>query len=319
VSGEFERIAEIRRRLGVSGEPAGVLVGNGDDAAVLAGSARPLVLSVDAQVEGVHFRRELLAAEDIGHRALSAALSDLAAMGARPRAALLALVVPASWDDASLFAIADGMAEAASQYGCPVVGGNLARGGELSLTTTVIGECDGPVLTRRGAREGDALFIAGELGGAALGLRALIAGEGELVPQAVRCWRRPLARIDESRAIASKASAAIDVSDGLLQDLEHLADASGVGFEVELERLPLAPELAAHAARFGSDARSLALAGGEEYALLYTAAADTRMPGKRVGRACAERGVRLRCANGELVAPPLMPGFDHFPKARQPR
>lgn len=320
MSGEFERIAEIRRRLGVSAEPGGLLVGNGDDAVVLAPSASAQVLSVDAQVEGVHFRQDLLSAEDIGYRALSAALSDLAAMGATPRAALLAIVVPASCDDARLFAIADGVAEAASQYRCPIVGGNLARGGELSLTTTVVGECGGPALTRAGARDGHGLFVAGELGGAALGLRALLAGRGELVPEAARCWRRPLARIDAGRAIANQASAAIDVSDGLLQDLAHLASASSVGFEVELERLPLAAELSAHAALVGSDALALALSGGEDYALLYTAPAGACPPGVRVGRACTERGVRLRAANGVLVPPPPTPGFDHFVVQRlQPR
>jgi thiamine-monophosphate kinase len=315
--GEFERIAEIRRRMGVGAAAASeVLLGIGDDAAVLAPSTGAQVLSVDAQVDGVHFRQDLLAPEDIGARALSAALSDLAAMGARPRAGLLALVVPAELGDEVVYAIADGMGNAAGRYGCPIVGGNLARGAQLSLTTTVVGEQAGSLLTRAGTRPGDALYVAGELGSAALGLRALLAGQGERVPRSVAAWRRPEALLAIGRALASAqpaVSATIDVSDGFLQDLSHLAQASGVGFEVELAQLPLGPELAAQAQAFGCDAQALALAGGEDYALLFTAPPDAAgLPGTRVGHACAQPGIRLLDERGQVVPPPITLGFDHF-------
>jgi thiamine-monophosphate kinase len=324
VSGEFERIAEIQRRLSGAGLGTGtavrandVVIGIGDDAAVLAPSAAAQVLSVDAQVDGVHFRQDLLAPEEIGERALSAALSDLAAMAARPRAALLALVVPAELDDATLFAIADGVAAAANRYGCPVIGGNLARGAQLSLTTTVIGEHDGAALTRAGARSGDALYVVGELGSAALGLRALLAGQGARVPGAVARWRTPQAQLSAGRALAALAqpgaSAAIDVSDGFLQDLAHLGRASNVGFEIELGALPLGPDVAEHGPALGYDPRALALSGGEDYALLFTAPANNAgLPGKQVGRASAEPGIRLRDEHGAIVPPPPTLGFDHF-------
>jgi len=319
MASEFERIDEIRKRLG-SERANGVLIGIGDDAAVLAPSAAAQVLSVDTQVDGVHFRQDLLAAQDIGQRALSAALSDLAAMGARPRAGLLALVVPAELTDATLYAIADGVAEAANRYGCPIIGGNLARGTQLSLTTTVIGEHEGTPLTRAGARPGERLFVAGELGSAALGLRALLAGRGEQVPAAVVRWRTPEALLAVGRALSERAagqspgpSAAIDVSDGFLQDLAHLARASNVGFEIELARLPLGPDVAEHAQALGSDPRALALGGGEDYALLFTAPANAAgLPGVEVGRACAEPGIRLRDERGTIVPPPPSIGFDHF-------
>ena len=315
---EFERIAEIRDRLGIADSAsAGVALGIGDDAAVLAPSARAQVLSVDAQVEGVHFRHDLLAAPEIGARALSAALSDLAAMGARPRAALLALVVPPEFADSTLYAIVDGVAEASRRYGCPVIGGNLARGAQLSLTSTVIGEAIGAPLTRSGARPGDRLFVAGELGSAALGLRALLAGRAGEVPGAVARWRMPQALLAIGQllgaASAGAVSAAIDASDGFLQDLGHLASASNVGFEIELARLPLGPDVAEHARALGADPLALALAGGEDYALLFTASADARaLPGSEVGRASAQPGIRLRNEHGELVAPPSTRGFDHF-------
>ncbi|HMI91193.1 MAG TPA: thiamine-phosphate kinase [Polyangiales bacterium] len=318
MAGEFERIAEIRKRFAIADVNAdGVVIGIGDDAAVLAPSASAQVLSVDAQVDGVHFRQDLLAAPEIGQRALSAALSDLAAMGASPRAALLALVVPVELSDATLYAIADGVAEAANRYGCPIIGGNLARGAQLSLTTTVIGEHAGSVLTRAGARAGDGLFVAGELGSAGLGLRALLAGRSERVPGAVARWRTPQALIAIGRTLAAApppgASAAIDVSDGFLQDLAHLARASNVGFEVELARLPLGPDVAEHAQALGHDPLALALGGGEDYALLFTAPANaTGLPGVRVGRACEEPGIRLRNEGGAIVPPPPTLGFDHF-------
>jgi thiamine-monophosphate kinase len=311
VSSEFERIAEIRRRL--AGDGAGVRIGIGDDAAVLAPSPHAQAVSVDAQVEGVHFLRELLAPSDIGYRAVVAALSDLAAMGARPRAALLALTLPPEFADAELYAIIDGAAEAQRQYACPVVGGNLSRGGALSLTTTVIGDAPENALTRSGARAGDALFVSGELGGAAFGFALLQARRGEQGPQSVQRWRRPTARIADGVSLCGVASAAIDVSDGLLRDLGHLAEASGVGFELELAAIPVARELASIASQRDQDPMTLALGGGEDYELLFTAPNDV-VPGlgTRIGRATVKPGIRLLDAAGRSVAPPAFVGFDHF-------
>jgi thiamine-monophosphate kinase len=311
VSGEFERIAEIGRRLAFGS--AEIALGIGDDAALLTPSAHQQALSVDAQVEGVHFHRDLLSAPDIGYRGLAAALSDLAAMGARPRAALVSLVLPAAFADAELYALVDGIAEAQREYSCPVVGGNLASGGELSITTTVLGDAPDQPLTRAGARPGDALFVTGELGGAALGLLLLQSGKAELGEKSVLRWRRPVARIAEGAALIAVASAAIDVSDGLMQDLQHLCSASHIGVEVELDRLPLAPELARVAPQLGADPVLLALTGGEDYELAFTAPGAALFDiGTRIGTVVPGSGVRLLNAAGHSVSPPKVAGYDHF-------
>lgn len=290
-----------------------VVLGIGDDGAVLAASALGQVLSVDAQVEGVHFRRDLLEPAAIGYRAIVSALSDLAAMGARPRAALLSLILPPALSDAELDGIVDGVAEAQHEYGCVVAGGNLARGSELSLTTTVIGDAPERPLTRAGARAGDAVFVTGQLGGAALGLQALLLGKAELAPGAVARWRRPVARIREGEALRGIAQAAIDVSDGLLQDLAHVCEASGVGCEIELPKLPLWPELERAAAKLALDPLGLALHGGEDYELLFTVRGGV-VPelGTRIGTICPGSGIRLRDADGSEVKLPARVGYDHF-------
>jgi len=311
VSDEFERIEQFRRRLQATS--ADVVLGIGDDAALLAPSDRAQALSVDAQVEGVHFDRALLSCADLGHRALASSVSDLAAMGARPRVALVALIAPAAIPEDELYAIADGLASAQHEYGCVVAGGNMAAGDRLSITTTVVGDAPPAPLTRGGAHPGDALFVTGALGAAALGLQLLRAGRGELAPACVERWRRLVARVREGAELAGTASAAIDVSDGLLQDLGHLAAASGLGFEVELPRLPLAAELEPACRLLGVDPNALALAGGEDYELLFTVPeGKTPRLGTRIGRAVAAPGLRLLDQHGRIVAPPASSGFSHF-------
>ncbi len=294
--GEFETIEALQRLFATSSRD--VRIGIGDDAAVLTGG---LVVSVDAQVEHVHFERRWLDLEAIGYRAFVSALSDLAAMGAAPVAALSSLVLP----DAQLAtALSQGQAEAAREYDCPVVGGNLARGAELSVTTTVLGRTSRPLL-RSGAKPGDTLFVAGELGAAAAGLRAyqLDASGCERVR---RSWSRPVARIALGCAATRWASAGIDVSDGLVQDAEHVALASGVG--VALSRAALEPfvaALVADARLLQADPWDWVLHGGEDYALLATgnASADGFTP---IGRIVAGQGVTL---DDVLVT---ARGHDHF-------
>jgi thiamine-monophosphate kinase len=311
VSDEFQRIEQIRRRLAFAS--ADVLLGIGDDAAVLAPSARGQAVSVDAQVEGVHFRRDLLEPADIGYRALASALSDLAAMGARARAAFVALIAPEQLPEEELYAIADGFAHAQRAFACAVAGGNLASGGELSITTTVIGDAPAAPITRAGARVGDALYVTGELGGAALGLHLLLAGRCELATECVARWRRPVPRLREGAALVGVATAAIDVSDGLLQDLAHLAEASDVGFELELHRIPRVAALAGASAAIGADPDALALAGGEDYELLFTAPPELRPAvGTRIGTVTVARGIRIVDASGRAIAAPPGPGYDHF-------
>jgi thiamine-monophosphate kinase len=257
-----------------------VAVGVGDDAAVLELGPEPVVCSVDAAVEGTHFERRWLGLDDLGFKATMAALSDLAAMGARARAVLAALGLPDDVDDTALEAIARGQAEACRLAGAALVGGNLARSRELSITTTVIGQCARP-LTRAGARPGDGVWLAGDLGLAAAGLglaRRAHGDEGGACRRALERWRRPRALLDEGRAAAALAHAAIDVSDGLLLDVHRLATASAVSIVLEQDGL-VSNDLTELAALLEMEALDLALGGGEDYALIVTLPAGSALEG----------------------------------------
>jgi thiamine-monophosphate kinase len=311
---EFERIAYLRTRFAPRPESsAAVVVGIGDDAAVIAASSRHLAISVDAAVEGVHFRPEFGDWACLGGRAFVAALSDLAAMGAQPKAAVMALIVTVALDDAGFMELIQGYAQTADEYGCPVIGGNLSRGTELSITTTVLGEVDGTGITRAGARPGHDIYVTGTLGAAALGLLLLEARTPERGRAFVERWRKPVARITEGASLAHVASAAIDVSDGALQDLGHLCEASGVGAQLQAAAIPMAPGFAELARGFLRDPLELALTGGEDYELIYTLPpAAAAGPGTRIGR-ITERaaGIEVRDAAGQRV-PVQARGYRHF-------
>ncbi|MSP25023.1 MAG: thiamine-phosphate kinase [Myxococcales bacterium] len=310
----------------------GTLLGIGDDAAVLAPGLEPLIWSVDTQVAGVHFRGVWLTPEELGYRATMSAASDLAAMGATPRGVLASLIIPAdgepsdSWPasdhGALVLAIARGQREACDRLGTHVIGGNLSRGGELSVTTTVLGSAARP-LRRDGARAGDVVYLAGAAGLAKAGLLALEAQREDetALAAAVHAWRRPEARMREGALAAGFASSAIDVSDGLACDARRLAVASGVSLILEEERLigDTAHALVRDAAAslLGCSRLALALMGGEDYALLVTARADA-VPGSgfvRIGyiEEAQEPGAFLASAAGKSALSP--DGFDHFRSA----
>ncbi len=314
---EEGRIARLRAIFsrGVPRGALGLEVDIGDDAAVLAPALGREVLSVDAHVEGVHFRRAWLSLHELGARAATAALSDLAAMGAEPRAVLLSLALSDDVTDDQLDALAVGVREAADDVGARVVGGNLTRASEISLHTTVLGRMTEAPLRRVGAKVGDGVFVTGTLGAAALGLAALEAGrhaEPSFAPFVAR-WRRPHARITEGRRIALLATAAIDVSDGLVVDLERLAAASGVGVDLRVSELPFAPGHAASAASLGRDSVALALGGGEDYELAFTAPIGMAVSdlATRIGEVVGRPGVVVRDAAGGEIAVSRS-GFDHF-------
>jgi thiamine-monophosphate kinase len=315
VSSEWDRVAALQA---IFARPAlaGVVVGIGDDAAVLDPGPDPLVWTVDAAVDGVHFRRDLLSFVDIGYRATMAAASDLAAMGAAPRGLLSALVLPPDVGDAELAELAAGQRAAADALGTAIVGGNLARGSELSITTTALGAAPRP-LTRAGAQAGDALWAAGALGLAAAGLALLLAGRSAVSPAAraaVQIWRRPEARLAAGIAARGWAHAAIDVSDGLAQDAGHLARASAVDVILDAATI-VSPALREVAAELGDDPLDLALHGGEDYALLVAAPDDAGLAGfTRIGSIVPAAGagsVQLRRDDGAIVAL-VARGFDHF-------
>jgi len=315
-TGEFARIELLRGRLAAAAP--GVRVGIGDDAAVLAAApgAGELVWTIDAQVEGTHFRREWVSWRDVGYRSYMAAASDLAAMGAEPVAALSALALPASFTDEDLSALADGQAEAAREVGAPVVGGNLARGTELSVTTTLLGRAVRPVL-RAGARVGEGVFLAGAVGLASAGLAALSRNmQDARIEAGLVAWRRPRARIDDGRTLGRLASAAIDVSDGLAADAAHLAEASGVRLVLDEARIRAHAGLALDeaAAALERDAIELALYGGEDYALVATSA-EASLPGfTQIGvvEAITDGGARVALATTAGVRDLAPRGFDHF-------
>jgi thiamine-monophosphate kinase len=310
--GEFQRIARLRELF--ERPSSAVILGIGDDCAVLAPSGRPRVWTVDTAVAHVHFDTRFTSLEAVGYRAFMAAASDLAAMGATAVAALSSLILPQAFSDEELDQLADGLARAADACSCPIVGGNLARGSELSLTTSVLGECEDRVLTRAGARAGDFVYVTGPLGGAALGLRRLSQGVSVGEPDLfARAFLFPRARLDLSRSLAERASAAIDVSDGLLSDLTHLCRASGLCAELELERIPTIPGFAEAAREAGLDAQNLVLSGGDDYELLFTSSEELPTDlGTRIGvPGAGVPEIILRDATGTQLELPTS-GFDHF-------
>jgi thiamine-monophosphate kinase len=275
-----------------------VELGIGDDAAVLKSGGR-WVWTVDAAVEHVHFERAWLSCADLGFRSFQAAASDVSAMGGAPFAALSSVVFPPGFAAAELAQLARGQRAAARALGCAIVGGNLARGAELSVTTTVVGRVKRPIL-RSGARVGDELWLCGDLGLAAAGLRLLQAGMSRGTSAAARralsAFRRPQAQLAAGLQLARGAHAAIDISDGLAGDALHLAVASGVELLIDLTALAatVSPALRSLAPRLGVPALELALYGGEDYALLATGPRRARPPSARViGAVGKGRGVWL--------------------------
>jgi thiamine-monophosphate kinase len=319
---EFDLIAAINERLPEKG--GRVRVPSGDDAAVIEAGAATAI-SVDAVVDGVHFRLEDFGAPAVGRKALAAGLSDLAAMGALPGEAYVVVAAPGELSDATLLGIADGLAEVASRHGVTVAGGDLVSSPVLMVSVTAVGyELEGTSLvTRGGASPGDVVAVTGRLGGAA-GALALMEGTGGSLPSQLReamLARQldPAPRLREGLALAAKGvTAMIDVSDGLGADAGHLARSSGCRLEIEVERIPLQEGLAEVAGGDGA-AVELAVSGGEDYELLVALPPDRMEP---AAEAVAQPGTELTeigyVADGQGVALKLPDGgelqqcgFDH--------
>lgn len=329
--GEFELLAKLRERLPRPGPR--VVLGPGDDAAVtVPGGAT--ATSVDALIEGVHFRRDEAPPALVGRKALATALSDLAAMGVDPGEAYVVLGAPADLAEEELVELADGMAALAADTGTSVVGGDVTRAPVLTLAVTVVGHATAAdrMVSRGGGEEGDLLVLTGEIGGAAAG-RLLLdrpeLGEAVPAPTAERLRARqldPTPRLGAGRALAAAgARAMIDLSDGLAGDAAHLASAGGVGLRIDAASLPLAKGVAEVAAAAGRDPLELAASGGEDYELLAAlppdrlgeastrigeAAETTLTP---VGAVVAGDGVEIRLPGGGLLE---AAGFDHLAPRR---
>ena len=289
--GERALIARIARRAGrTPGRDWALRIG--DDAAILRPRAGDeLVFSTDAFVEGSHFRFGRESARTIGRRALVANLSDLAAMGAEPVGALLALSAPRTGAVADFDGIVAGLLHEAERFGCPLVGGNLTHARTWSLDVTVIGRCPrGKALRRQGVGIGDALYVTGTLGGAALARLRADASGGAL-------RRVPVPRIEVGRALSgwSGVQACIDLSDGLATDLGHLLEGTGLGAELDPAALPRPRGLDRACAALGLDPLRVISGGGEDYELLF-AFRSTRNPStdtRRIGRLVARSGVPI--------------------------
>jgi len=328
---ERELVARLQERLAPA--PDWLLVGIGDDAAVVEPERnRVEVLTVDAIVEGIHFDRAFTPPEAIGHRALAVNLSDLAAMGASPRLALLSLALPASLPLADYDGIAAGLASLAAAHRVHLVGGNLTRSpGPLIVDVTVVGTVKRrQALTRAGARAGDDIYVSGSVGSAAAGL-ALLKSRGagdaraETSPLVDRYLRpHPRVRLGLMLARNRAASSCIDLSDGLADGLHRIADASGVGMTIDADALPIDPGARAWFEARGQNAFTEALTGGDDYELLIAVRPRTqrrlvaaiRRGGvklTRIGRCTADRGITL----GGTGVPPIDVGalpdrFTHF-------
>lgn len=278
--GEFGLIDRIARSLPSPGE--NVVVGIGDDVAVLRGSGRYILATCDVQVEGVHFLREKIRPYQLGRKAVAINISDIAAMGGLPRHLLVSLVLPKDTEVEFVDGLYEGMREECSRWGAEIVGGNMAHSpGGVVVDLFLLGEAEPEHLLRRsGARVGDRVLVTGTLGDSAAGLALLTHLEIEC-PDVHRDFvlRRhltPTPRLWEGRAAARSglATAAIDVSDGLASDVGHICEASGVGVRLWAEAIPISDAARAVAGAVGADPLEWALFGGEDYELLLAAPAD---------------------------------------------
>ncbi|HEX3296538.1 MAG TPA: thiamine-phosphate kinase [Nocardioides sp.] len=304
-AGEFPLIERLRE---VFAQGEQVLVGPGDDAAVLRIRDGHVVVSTDVLVEGRHFRRDWASAADIGHRAAAANLSDINAMGGRAHSLTIGLAAPRDLPAQWALDFAQGFAEECGLVGASVVGGDLSAADGLVIAVTVLGSCTRSPVLRSGAEPGDVLALCGRQGWAAGGLAVL--GRGFRSPRVlVEAYRRPEPPYDAGRVAAEAgATAMIDISDGLLAEARHLAEDSGVAIDVRRDALEIPEPLHAVAAATGADPLSFILGGGDDHALLATfPSADVPEGWTVVGSVAEGSGVTVD--GGEYDGPT---GWSHF-------
>jgi thiamine-monophosphate kinase len=324
--GEFgliDRLAEMVEH--ARGEQDGnLIIGIGDDTAAWQSGDAVQLATVDSLIQGVHFSLETATWEEVGWKSMAVNLSDIAAMGGQPEYALVALGLPGDTDVEDVTSLYRGMIDLAGKYHVKIVGGNIVSAPQLVINVTVIGSVinQDNLLTRSAACAGDSIAITGQLGAAAAGVEMLGNGlrfEPEVTAALRQALLRPVPRVSEGRFLAeSGVKAAIDISDGLVADLQHVCRASRVGARIEADRVPIAPAVKAG---FGERALELALTGGEDYELIFTASAECM---EKVSRAAPfpvyvigeivtddEHRVRLVDNRGSPVSL-LAKGWDHF-------
>jgi thiamine-monophosphate kinase len=288
--------------------------GPGDDCAVIPPSKYATCVTTDSLVENVHFTRKHFSFEDIGHKALAVNLSDLAAMGAKPQWMLCALQLPSSTTPNQVKQMAQGMSALAKIHHIKLVGGNISKGNALSITITASGIAKHPVL-RSGAQAGDQLYVSGLLGRAAAGFHLTASAKAKKYPSLLLAQKRPAPHVALMELIAPFLSSAIDVSDGLLQDLSHVLKASKAGADLFQEMIPVCPEVKS---AFPSRALKLALGGGEDYVVLFSVKKNRQREFKmcitknnvnayNIGSIVTKSGCRM---DGKPVS--ALAGFAHF-------
>lgn len=327
---EDELIEAVGRVL--SGDLPGVLLGIGDDAALVAPGVGQGVLTTDVLVEGVHFERDRIAARDLGAKAITVNVSDIAAMAGSPRYALVGLALGPDVDHAWVMELYGGMREACDRYAVALVGGDMNRAAETVLAVTLVGEvAPGRAVTRSGACPGDRIVVTGSLGAAGGGFALSRAPRAVLSEAVAGGWgrplldafQRPIARVGEAAVLAAAgATAMMDLSDGIAKDLPRLCRRSRVGAEIDLDAVPVSVALRDGAAALRLDALATALGGGEDYELLATLPAEAvpdararlaetfELPLTEIGR-IVEGDAVVGIRDGD-AAPLPATGWDHF-------
>ena len=321
--GEFGFIDRIRRRTPLG---RGVRIGIGDDAAWVENPVGSSLVTADVLIEDIHFKLRWTSLFDLGHKALAVNLSDIAAMGGVPAYVILSLGIPANFDSEQIDAFYRGYTALATKVGVALVGGDTNVSKALVVSICVIGHAPYRPVRRSGAKVGDDIYITGTVGDSALGLfllqRRITGLKRPLLAKLLARHHRPTPRLSAGAELAKNrlATAMIDVSDGLMQDLGHICRASGTGATIWEKRLPLSPAYQALAGKVGT---RYALSGGEDYELLFCARARNRgrihtlaqrlhLPMTRIG-VCARPEKGLAVING--VGKPVsacMKGYDHF-------
>jgi thiamine-monophosphate kinase len=318
--GEFGLIDLLAKMAG--GGDKHLLVGIGDDAAAWRGDGSIQLATVDSFIQDVHFPSGLASWKEIGWKALAVNLSDIAAMGGLPRYALVSLALPPDTEVDDVTALYTGMLELAKQFGVTIIGGNISRAPLVAITIAVFGSSQkGQILTRSTAKAGELVAVSGQLGAAAAGLEMLTKGL-KFDPQASTSFRNaflhPLPRIAEGQLLIEEGvKTAIDLSDGLISDLNQICKASQVGARIEIERVPIEPGVKTE---FGEKALEMALGGGEDYELLFSGEAEVIERVKRkaacpitvIGEILAgDKGVTLVDSRGKPVNLARR-GWEHF-------